>query len=246
MAAALAALAVRQRAGGRERHRRRPEGQGPDRRPGDRPGRRRRHGRHRVRVPLGDVRAQRRRALRLLRQRGVHEHRRAALGRHAAGGAHRQHQAGRGRAGQRLRAGEERAADRDGARDPVRRDRDGRRPARPRAQGRARDGVPRRALPPRPRAVPARLGIRVERHDPDRAARARRPGSSRSSRRRRGEVVGRLADPPPGAGRGVPAAAAALRPPLRRPAADGRDRAAPGARRPQHPPLRPARRRRPT
>ena len=41
----------------------------------DRPGRRRRHARHRLRLPLGDVRAQRRRALRLLRQRGLHEHR---------------------------------------------------------------------------------------------------------------------------------------------------------------------------
>ena len=47
-------------------------------------------------LPLGDVRAERRRALRLLRQRGVHEHRRAALGRDAAGGAHRDDEAGRG------------------------------------------------------------------------------------------------------------------------------------------------------
>ena len=35
--------------------------------------------RHRVRLPVGHVRAQRRRALHLLRQRGVHEHRRAAF-----------------------------------------------------------------------------------------------------------------------------------------------------------------------
>ena len=43
LAAAVAALAVRQRAGGRERARRGAEGEGPDRRPRDRPGRRRRH-----------------------------------------------------------------------------------------------------------------------------------------------------------------------------------------------------------
>ena len=64
-------------------------------RPRDRPGRRRRHARHRLRLPVGDVRAQRRRALRLLRQRGLHEHRRAALRRDPAGGPHGDHQAGR-------------------------------------------------------------------------------------------------------------------------------------------------------
>ena len=82
----------------------------------------------------GHVRAERRRALRLLRQRGVHEHRRPALERDATRGAHGQHEAGRRRAGERLRPGQERAADRDGARDPVRRDRDRRRPPRPRAK----------------------------------------------------------------------------------------------------------------
>ena len=54
----------------------------------DRAGRRRRHHRHRLRLPVGNVRAQRRRAVHLLRQRGVHEHRRAAFERDAAGGAH--------------------------------------------------------------------------------------------------------------------------------------------------------------
>ena len=68
---------------------------GRERRARRRPGRRRRHGRHRVRLPVGDVRAQRRRALHLLRQRGLHEHRRAALRRHAARGAHGHHEAGR-------------------------------------------------------------------------------------------------------------------------------------------------------
>ena len=96
VAAAVAALAVRQRAGGGERDRRgAARSKGRDRHPRDRPGRRRRDGGHRLRVPVRDVRAQRRRALRLLRQRGLHEHRRAALGRDAAGGAHRDHEAGR-------------------------------------------------------------------------------------------------------------------------------------------------------
>ena len=71
VAAAVDPLAVRQRAGRRHRRRRRAEGQGPRRRPRDRPGRRRRHGRHRLRLPVGHVRAQRRRAVRLLRQRGA-------------------------------------------------------------------------------------------------------------------------------------------------------------------------------
>ena len=71
VAAAVAALAVRQRAGGRHRRRGRAEGQGPRRHPRGRPGRRRRHRRHRLRLPVRHVRAQRRRALRLLRQRGA-------------------------------------------------------------------------------------------------------------------------------------------------------------------------------
>ena len=47
------------------------QGQGPRRHARGRPGRRRRDGRHRLRLPVGDVRAQRRRALHLLRQRGA-------------------------------------------------------------------------------------------------------------------------------------------------------------------------------
>ena len=60
-------------------------------------------------MPVGHVRAQRRRALRLLRQRGLHEHRRAALRRDPAGRADREHQGARRRARQRLRPGQERA-----------------------------------------------------------------------------------------------------------------------------------------
>ncbi len=89
VAAAVDPLAVRQRAGGRHRDRRGAAGQGPRRRACGRPGRRRRHRGHRLRLPVGDVRAKRRRAVRLLRQRGLHEHRRAALGRHPARGTHR-------------------------------------------------------------------------------------------------------------------------------------------------------------
>ena len=97
LAAPVAALAVRQRARRRDRRRGGTAGHGPRRRPGARPGRRRRHGGHRLRLPVGHVRARRRRAVRLLRQRGVHEHRRAALGRHPAGRAHRDHRGRRRR-----------------------------------------------------------------------------------------------------------------------------------------------------
>ena len=88
---AVAALAVRQRARGRHRRGRRPEGHGPRRHPGRRPGRRRRHGGHRHGLPVRHVRAERRRALHLLRQPGLHEHRRAAVRRHPARRAHRDH-----------------------------------------------------------------------------------------------------------------------------------------------------------
>ncbi len=68
---------------------------GRQRRPRGRTRRRRRHHRHRLRLPVGHVRAQRRRALHLLRQRGLHEHRRAALVGDAAGRAHQHDDAGR-------------------------------------------------------------------------------------------------------------------------------------------------------
>ena len=145
------------------------------------------------------------------------------------------------RAGQRLRPGQERAADRDGARDPVRRDGDRRRPARPRGEGRARDGAPRPALPPRLRPVPARLGRRAAATRSASRGSRRRRASSRSSRRStaRSSRVSKIR-------RQVPVEEylrpqTPLRPPLRRPAAHRRRRAAPGDRRPQHPPLRPAR-----
>ena len=127
--------------------------------------------------------------------------------------------------------------DRDGARHSLRRDRDRRRPARPRGQGAARDGIPRRALHPHPRALPARLGHGVattrsaSRAWPWRRAcsRCSRPSTARSPRvskiRRQLPVEEYLQ------------AAEALRAPVRHAAARGRDRAHPGDRRPQHPPV---------
>ena len=90
-AVAVDSLAVRQRRGGRDGGCRGPAHQGEGRRARRRAGRRRRHCGHRFRLPVGDVRAQRRRALHLLRQRGLHELRRAALERDAAGGPHGDH-----------------------------------------------------------------------------------------------------------------------------------------------------------
>ena len=54
--------------------------------------------------------------------------------------------------------------------------------ARPRGEGRARHGVPRGALPPRLRPLPARLGGRFEGHGPASRALPRRRASSPSSR----------------------------------------------------------------
>ena len=139
-------------------------------------------------LPLRHVRAERRRALRLLRQRGVHEHRRPALERDATRRADGEHEAGRRRARECVRPGQERAADRDGARDPVRRDRDRRRPSRPRAEDRARDGAQGRPLRPCARPLPARVGLRRGGHDPDRPPRTRDgplPGARGRARRGR-------------------------------------------------------------
>ena len=82
------------------------------------------------------------------------------------------------------------------------------------AQGRAGDGVPWRALHPHLRPLPARLGLGLARHDPDRAAgQGDRPVPGVRGRGRRGDR--RVEDPPPRPGRGVPEASASLRPPVR-------------------------------
>ena len=129
VANAVAAFAVRQCRGGRHRRRRGHAGEGTPGGARDRPGRRRRHHRYRLWLPVRDVRAQRRRALHLLRQRRLHEHRRAALLGDAADGAHGDH-AGRGPgARQRLRHRQESAEDRRRARHSLCRHRDRRRPA---------------------------------------------------------------------------------------------------------------------
>ena len=123
------------------------------------PGGRRRHRRHRPRVPIRDVRAQRRRAVRLLRQPGLHEHRRPALRGDAGGRQHRDHPADRRRGRQRVRHRQEPPAHRHGSPDPVRGHGHGGGPARSRAQGRRAMRAARIALPACPRAVPTRLGI---------------------------------------------------------------------------------------
>ena len=137
--------------------------------------------------------------------------------RDAARRAHRHHQGRRRRAGQRLRPGQERAADRDGARDPLRRHRDRRRPARPRGQGRA--AMELRGARYLHVFVPCPLGWGSASEDTIRMARlAKETGLFPVFEAEHGEVTARLEDPPAGAGRGVPEAAAALRPPVRRPA----------------------------
>ena len=155
----------------------------------DRAGRRRRHHRHRLRLPVGHVRAQRRRALHLLRQRGLHEHRRAALSaRRRRRRAPRRRRPSAPQPGNVFGTGQERAADRDGARHPVRRDRHRRRPARPRAQGRARRWRS-AARATSTSSCRARSAGARRPHDTitARAARARERDSSRCSRRvRRG------------------------------------------------------------
>ena len=62
---------------------------------------------------------------------------------------------------------------RDGARDSLCRHRHGGRSARPRSEGRTRDGHARRALPAHPGALPARLGLGQPRHHQAGAAGAR-------------------------------------------------------------------------
>ena len=159
---------------------RRAEGEGPaKRRARDRAGRRRRHHRHRLRLPVGHVRAQRRRPLHLLRQRGLHEHRRAALG-HAAGARTATTPAV---GASRATFGQGKFVPRSRWRtDPLRRDRHGRRPARPRGQGRKAMAM-HGARYPRPGAVSAGLGSGLPRHHPlARLASARSRACSRYSR----------------------------------------------------------------
>ena len=215
MADRVVALVVRQRPGCGVGRGRRASGQGPDGDEGDRAGRRRRDGRYRVRVSLGHVRAQRRRPVHLLRQRGLHEHRGAAVGGDPAGGADGDDRGGRSPPGELVRAGQEHARPGHGARHPLRRHGHGGRPARPRGEGDPCHVDPGRPLHPHPRAVPTRVGERLERHGSDRP-----PGHpDRALPRLRGRT--RRGDrrdhhPPPGPCDGVPATPGPLRPPLRR------------------------------
>ena len=107
-------LPLDRRRGRRARRRPARRGQGrPD--DGARHGRRRRHRRHRHPGALGCRRAQRRLHLPVLRQRGVHEHRHAALRPHAERRAHDDHRHGQ------AREPEGPAAHHGGARHPLRR-----------------------------------------------------------------------------------------------------------------------------
>ena len=81
---------------------------------------------------------------------------------------------------------------------------------------------------------PLGWGSRLARHDPASRGSRSETGLFPVFEAEHGEVTARLEDPPPGAGRGVPAAAAALRAPVRPERRRRRDRAHPGARRPQH------------
>ena len=98
-----------------------------------------------------------------------------------------------------------------------------------------------RPLPARAGAVPARLGVGVAGHDPGRpAGEGERALPGLRGRARRGHR--RLDDPAPGPGRGLPAAAEALRAPVRRARPPDVIARLQAAGRPQHRPLRPARR----
>ena len=90
--------------------------------------------------------------------------------------------------------------------------------------------------------VPCPLGWGSAAHDTIRLARlARETGLFPVFEAEHGEVTSVTQDPPPGAGRGVPEAAEALRPPVRRQGPPDDARRASRRRRPQHPALRPAR-----
>ena len=97
------------------------------------------------------------------------------------------------------------------------------------AKVQTRDGDPRRALPARLRPLPARLGQRLEGHDPDRAAGEGDRASSRCSRRAtaRSPASRRSAARCPVEEYLQPAAP--LRAPVQARAADRRDRPHPGA-----------------
>ncbi len=98
------------------------------------------------------------------------------------------------------------------------------------AQGRARDELPRRALPARARPLPARLGLGAARTRSRSRAWPRRPACSRCSRPSTATVTARLADPPPRArSRSTCARRAATRTCSAPSAAQRRDRAPPGA-----------------
>ena len=120
--------------------------------------RRRRHRRHRPAGALGRHRPQRRRALHLLRQRGVHEH---GHPEELADALRREdhHHAGRAQRARVPDAEEERVRDRGRARHSLCGHSKRGVPARLPAQAGTRPRHPRHALHPRDRALPDRLGL---------------------------------------------------------------------------------------
>ena len=139
--------------------------------------------------------------------------------------------------------GQERAADRDGARDSLRRHRHRRRAARPRGEGRAGDGVPRGAATCTS-SFPARSAGALPPQDTIKIARlVKETGLFPVFEAEDGEVTGVSKIRKQVPVDRVPEAAEALRATCSEiPHAHRCDRGDPGARRPQHPPLRPAQR----
>ena len=217
MADPVDALAVRQRAGGRDRRRRGDAGArgartcASSRQGGD-------GGTTDIgfALPLGHVRAQRRRALHLLRQRRLHEHRRPALLRDAAGGAHRDDAGDRPEPGNVFGPGKSAPKIAVAHEIPYVATATRRRPARPRGQGHGGDGAPRRRATSRSTCPARSAGVATAETRSCSPGSRRRPASSPSSRHEMGAITAVSQHPPPGAGAGVPAPPEALRAPLQR------------------------------
>ena len=238
---AVDAFAVRQCGGGRDRRRGGDAGEGTRRGAHHRPGRRRRHHRHRLRLPVRHVRAQRRRALHLLRQRRLHEHRRAALLGDAAGRAHR-HDAGAGPPSRATCSAPARACRRSRSPTAFPMSRPRRSPTCTISSARSIKAMGIHGARYIQIHVPCPLGWGSASHDTIRLARlAVESGLFPVFEAEHGVVTAQPQDPQPRAGRRVSEAAEALRASVR----DGRGRRAhrqaAGDRRPQHRRVPPAR-----
>ena len=142
--------------------------------------RRRRHLRHRLAGPLGRTRARPSLPLRLLRQRGLHEHGRPALRRDAVRRQH-DHEPDRHRELRQGTAAQRHDGDRRRAPRAVRRAGRVDLLGRPEQQGGARRRSRRAGIPQRPHRLPARLGSRAADSPGSSLPRSRR-ASGRSTR----------------------------------------------------------------